>query len=93
MNNSDFETSGIRKMIIKITGIDIFKIEQYEIDMLNEKEHHPVIIHFTSASYPDLAYQTAMTQAEFNRLCESDLTRFKAYFEKIALNANEGQRL
>lgn len=87
MNDSDFETSGIRKMIIKITGIDIFKIEYYEPGTRDENGHQQLILHFTCASFQKRTFQTVMIQAEFNNLCALDLASFQAHFERIALDA------
>lgn len=91
MNDSDFATSGIRKMIIQITGIDVFKIEQYQQGTSHITGNNAVIIHFGRASEPDVTYNVIMSQAEFNRLCASDLANFKAHFDKIASDAQENQ--
>ncbi|MEO6684694.1 MAG: hypothetical protein ABIN24_01970 [Dyadobacter sp.] len=91
MNDSGFETSSIRQLIIKVTGIDILSIENYEKDDFNQDDHQKILIHFTSVTYPDANYQIIIRRIEFDTLCQSNLTVFKAYFEKFALNANRGQ--
>ncbi|MCF0055200.1 hypothetical protein [Dyadobacter sp. CY356] len=85
MNDSSFETSGIRKMIIERTGIDIFKIEGYQqVNPGYEISDQPVTIHFSCSINPKLPLQTVMSQAAFETICKSDLSKFKAHFQKIA---------
>lgn len=89
MNDSGFESSSIRQLILRITGINVLSIKNHEEYILNHVENPLLLIHFTSFTYPEKIYQMTISQTELNELCESDLTVFKDYFEKfIAIQVN-----
>lgn len=83
MNDSGFESSGIRQLIIKVTGINILSIKNLEDKLSNQDENQLLLIHFTSTIYPAKVYHLTISQSELNKLCESDLTVFKDYFENF----------
>lgn len=84
MNNSGFESSGIRQMLLQVTGINILGINNYQEDVLNQDEDQSLLIQFTSTSYPGKVYKMTITQSELNKASESDMASFKAYFERFA---------
>lgn len=83
MDDSGFESSSIRQLIIKITGINILSIKNLEDKLSNQDENQLLLIHFTYTTYPDKVYHLTISQSELNKLCESDLAVFKDYFEKF----------
>ncbi len=84
MNDSGFELSGIRQMLLQVTGINILGINKYQENVLNQDEDQIICIQFTSTSYPGKVYKMNITQSELNKISKSDLTSFKIYFEKFA---------
>lgn len=84
MNDSGFELSGIRQMLLLVTGINILSIKNQEEQALNQAEDQLILIEFTSTSYPGKVYKMNITQSELNKISKSDLASFKIYFEKFA---------
>ena len=84
MNDSGFESSSIRQLLTKVTGINILGIKNYEENVSNQNGDQLLLIHFTSANYQEKVFQMTISPAALNKLCESDLTVFKDYFEKFA---------
>ncbi|GLU57425.1 hypothetical protein Dfri01_68860 [Dyadobacter frigoris] len=86
MNDSGFELSGIRQLLLQITGIDILSIQEVEKNPTSQTDDALVSIIFTSISYPGKKNQRTMSLQELNKLCEKDLYNFKDHFERFLSN-------
>ena len=84
MNDSSFDSSSIRQLIIKVTGINILSIENLEEKLSNQDRNQLLLINFSSTTFPTKVCNLTISQTELNKLCESDLAVFKDYFEKLA---------
>ncbi|TKT90345.1 hypothetical protein [Dyadobacter frigoris] len=84
MTDSHFEESTIRKLIIVVTGIDIFQIENYEFNNPRQDPNAPIVIHFKITSMQGMNYKLKSTRSEFRGLCESDFDTFNQFFRQFA---------
>ncbi|GLU57130.1 hypothetical protein Dfri01_65910 [Dyadobacter frigoris] len=84
MNDSGFESSSIRQLLLKFTGINILSIKTIGDNISNQDENPLLLIHFTSNNYSEKVYEMTISKSALNKLCEADMTVFKDYFEKFA---------